>query len=175
MTAQIHFLISIILLEYDPPYCSVENSTRMPKSNGSFLGPGLPSVIPRFGPHGDMTTPLLGPTTPITPHSRSSNEYESSLSPHGQHRFAPVVPARNIDSPFHPGNIPAGSLSNQLLATSPFSSKLPTSMQSQLDIDFGFGGHQDQIKYEYDSTGIFHWCPARDIDKCLVSRQEIAP
>ena len=47
-------------------------------------------------------------------------------------------------------------------------------MQSQIDMDFGFGDHPDQIKYEYDSTGIFHWCPARDIEKCLVSRQEIA-
>ena len=36
----------------------------MPKSNGSVVGPGIPSVIPRFGPQGDMTTPLLGPSTP---------------------------------------------------------------------------------------------------------------
>ena len=38
----------------------------MPKSNGSVVGPGIPSVIPRFGPPGEMTTPLLGPPTPYT-------------------------------------------------------------------------------------------------------------
>ena len=29
------------------------------------------------------------------------------------------------------------------------------------------------ISYHYDSTGVFHWCRARDMDKCLYSRQEI--
>ena len=41
-------------------------------------------------------------------------------------------------------------------------------------MDFGFNPQQDQIKYEYDSTGIFHWCLHREIEQCLVSRQEIA-
>ena len=27
-----------------------------------------------------------------------------------------------------------------------------------------------QIEYEYDSTGIFHWCPARPMDEALLSR-----
>ena len=85
--------------------------------------------------------------------------------------MAPVVPARNNNSPFHPGNIPEEILN---ISLSPFTSKLPSSLQSQLDLDFGFRRNEDQIKYEYDSTGIFHWCHARDIDNCLVSRQEIA-
>ena len=29
----------------------------------------------------------------------------------------------------------------------------------------------DLVSYEYDSTGTFHWCRARDLDCCLVSRQ----
>ena len=56
-------MISELVIYY---LCSVENSTRMPKSNGSVVGPGIPSIIPRFGPPGDMTTPLLGPSTPYT-------------------------------------------------------------------------------------------------------------
>ena len=44
-------------------YHTVDKSTRMPKSNGSVVGPGIPSVIPRFTPHGDMSTPLLDPPT----------------------------------------------------------------------------------------------------------------
>ena len=30
----------------------------------------------------------------------------------------------------------------------------------------------DQIEYEFDSTGIFHWCPARPFTDVLVSRWE---
>lgn len=26
----------------------------------------------------------------------------------------------------------------------------------------------------YDSTGMYHWCPSRDLDKCLMDRQEAA-
>ena len=115
------------------------------------------------------------------------------LSPGSQHQIAPVVPARNTTSPFHPGNIPPSQIPGNItplqipvnipsptipdiptISLSPFTSKLPSSLQSQLDIDFGFESHRDQIKYEYDSTGIFHWCPPRDIEQCLVSRQEIA-
>ena len=106
--------------------------------------------------------------------SRSSHEYDGSfsLSPGRQQSMSPVVPSRNSNSPFHPENIPEPVSKN--LSISPFTTKLPTSLQSQLDVDFGFNCNQDQIKYEYDSTGIFHWCPAREMDRCLVSRQEIA-
>ena len=27
---------------------------------------------------------------------------------------------------------------------------------------------------QYDSTGMFHWCPSRKIDDCLMDRQEAA-
>ena len=132
----------------------------MPKINGSVIGPGAPAIIPRVGSQREATTLLLGPSTP----------YGRLPSPSG----APVVPARNRDSPFHPGNLTEQSPNIPSISLSPFTSKLPSSLQSQLDIDFGFDSHQDQIKYEYESTGIFHWCPARDIEHCLLTRQEIA-
>ncbi len=28
----------------------------------------------------------------------------------------------------------------------------------------------DQVQYEYDSTGIFHWCPARALEDVVLSR-----
>ena len=31
-----------------------------------------------------------------------------------------------------------------------------------------------QSKMQYDSTGMFHWCPSRKIDDCLMDRQEAA-
>ena len=98
-----------------------------------------------------------------------------ALSPTSPHQIAPVVPARNSNSPFHPANHSSpASPAIPPISLSPFTSKLPSSLQSQLDRDFGFSSRGDQIKYEYDSTGIFHWCHPRDIEQCLVSRQEIA-
>jgi hypothetical protein len=89
--------------------------------------------------------------------------------------MAPVVPARNSNSPFYPGNLPTPhSPIIPSIGLSPFTSKLPSSLQSQLNLAFGFNTQQDQIDYKYDSTGIFHWCPHRDIEQCLVSRKEIA-
>ena len=32
----------------------------------------------------------------------------------------------------------------------------------------------EQSKMQYDSTGMYHWCPSRDIDSCLMDRQEAA-
>ena len=44
----------------------VENSARMPQGNGSIIGSGVPSVIGRYGPHSEMTTPLLDNQTLFT-------------------------------------------------------------------------------------------------------------
>ena len=38
-------------------------------------------------------------------------------------------------------------------------------------MELGLGRAGDLVSYEYDSTGTFHWCCARDLDCCLVSRQ----
>ena len=32
----------------------------------------------------------------------------------------------------------------------------------------------EQSKMQYDSTGMFHWCPSRDIEGALMDRQEAA-
>ncbi len=32
----------------------------------------------------------------------------------------------------------------------------------------------EQSKMQYDSTGMFHWCPSRDIEQSLMDRQEAA-
>ena len=32
----------------------------------------------------------------------------------------------------------------------------------------------EQSKMQYDSTGMYHWCPSRDIQDCLMDRQEAA-
>ncbi len=32
----------------------------------------------------------------------------------------------------------------------------------------------EQSKMQYDSTGMFHWCPSRDIDASLMDRQDAA-
>ena len=32
----------------------------------------------------------------------------------------------------------------------------------------------EQSKMQYDSTGMYHWCPSRDITDCLMDRQEAA-
>ena len=32
----------------------------------------------------------------------------------------------------------------------------------------------EEISYEYDSTGTFHWCSARSMDHCLFSRQAMS-
>ena len=44
----------------------VDNSARMPQGNGSIIGSGVPSVIGRYGPHSEMTTPLLENQTLFT-------------------------------------------------------------------------------------------------------------
>ena len=32
----------------------------------------------------------------------------------------------------------------------------------------------EQSKMQYDSTGMYHWCPSRGINACLMDRQEAA-
>jgi hypothetical protein len=32
----------------------------------------------------------------------------------------------------------------------------------------------EQSQMKYDSTGMYHWCPSRNIDECLMDRQEAA-
>eukprot|EP00095_Tigriopus_kingsejongensis_P012668 maker-scaffold22_size673200-snap-gene-1.19 protein:Tk12668 transcript:maker-scaffold22_size673200-snap-gene-1.19-mRNA-1 annotation:"calcium-activated potassium channel" len=32
----------------------------------------------------------------------------------------------------------------------------------------------EQSKMQYDSTGVYHWCPSRDIEACLMDRQDAA-
>ena len=34
--------------------------------------------------------------------------------------------------------------------------------------------YQEEISYEFDSTGTFHWCPPRSMEHCLYSRQAIS-
>ena len=35
-------------------------------------------------------------------------------------------------------------------------------------------GEFEQSKMNYDSTGMFHWCPSRDLNDSLMDRQEAA-
>ena len=58
------------------------------------------------------------------------------------------------------------------ISLSPFSQKLPPSLQP--DRKLGLHYESDMISYQYDSTGVFHWCPSRLMEKCLYSRQEMA-
>ena len=46
------------------------------------------------------------------------------------------------------------------------------SVQLLLSEPFVYFRKDDQIEYEFDSTGIFHWCPARPFTDVLVSRWE---
>ena len=32
----------------------------------------------------------------------------------------------------------------------------------------------EQSQMKYDSTGMYHWCPSRNINDCLMDRQEAA-
>jgi potassium large conductance calcium-activated channel subfamily M alpha protein 1 len=32
----------------------------------------------------------------------------------------------------------------------------------------------EQSKMQYDSTGMYHWCPSRNIEACLMDRQDAA-
>ena len=32
----------------------------------------------------------------------------------------------------------------------------------------------EQSKMQFDSTGMFHWCPSRELSSCLMDRQEAA-
>ena len=127
----------------------MKRSPRMP--NGSSIVNTIPS---RYGITGEGTTPLLDPP--------SSSSYEilplKSLSPPSLHLRDPEVPKRNV--PEQPS-----------ISLSPFTSKLPTSLQ----VDKKLGLHQepDLISYHYDSTGVFHWCPPRVMEKCLFTRQEM--
>ena len=41
--------------------------------------------------------------------------------------------------------------------------------QTSVDVD-----GVEQSKMTYDSTGMYHWCPSRDITECLMDRQEAA-
>ena len=126
-------------------FVAADKSPRMPKCNGSVLGPGV-SVFGRYGcSPGEGTTPLLEPPS-------SSKK----CSPPGGAR-GPVVPERNQP----PARI----------SLSPFSTKLPTSLQ--VDQKLGLKTEPDLISYQYDSTGIFHWCPPRSMEVCLFSRQEM--
>ena len=51
-----------------------------------------------------------------------------------------------------------------------------------LCIFFYTGGHDEkgsngafsQSKMQYDSTGMFHWCPSRNLQDSLMDRQEAA-
>ena len=33
---------------------------------------------------------------------------------------------------------------------------------------------KEQSQMQYDSTGMYHWCPSRNINDCLMDRQEAA-
>ena len=92
----------------------------------------------------------------------------------GDHLLTNRTPSRNIDSPAYVKLHPLDSSNCANNTARPFTKDLPESLESQLNLDFGFEKHRDQIKYEYDSTGIYHWCRPREIDHCLLSRQEIA-
>ena len=127
--------------------------------NGSLLAPGMSGVFGgRYGRSpGEGSTPLLEPP------SSSSSSYERKLpakksSPPGGFR-APVVPERNQQTPAR-------------ISLSPFSSPLPPSLQQDQKLG-EVESEPDLISYHYDSTGIFHWCPPRCMERCLFSRQEM--
>ena len=62
----------------------VENSARMPQGNGSIIGSGVPSVIGRYGPHSEMTTPLLDNQTLFTRWLEPYRDYSLfNISPQG--------------------------------------------------------------------------------------------
>ena len=46
--------------------------------------------------------------------------------------------------------------------------------QNKGNNDTSENGTFAQSKMQYDSTGMFHWCPSRKIDDCLMDRQEAA-
>ena len=37
-----------------------------------------------------------------------------------------------------------------------------------------YNTYQEEISYEFDSTGTFHWCPPRSMEHCLYSRQAMS-
>ena len=135
-------------------FSTADKSPRMPKCNGSMIAPGVSGVFSgRYGcSPGEGTTPLLEP-----PSSTDRKMSSKKCSPPGGTR-APVVPERNQQPPAR-------------ISLSPFSTKLPTSLQ--VDQKLGLETEPDLISYHYDSTGIFHWCPPRSMEKCLFSRQEM--
>ena len=124
----------------------------MPNCNGlDIIGASLPR---KYGHTGEGTTPLLDPP--------SSYERLPSFRKHSTSRNK----AKDIEMADNSNSNPPK------ISLSPFSSKLPTSLQ--LDKKLGLHHESDLISYEYDSTGVFHWCTARSLDKCLFSRQEMA-
>lgn len=130
-----------------------EKSPRMPKCNGSIIPPGVSSVCGgRYGGSPGGATPLIEPTS-----CHHEKQNSKNISP--THAFrGPVVPERN-QPPLN------------RIRFSPFSTKLPTSLQ--VDQKLGPDKEPDLISYHYDSTGIFHWCPPRGMEVCLFSRQEM--
>jgi len=111
---------------------------------------------------------------------RPTPEYEAGYTAFPQtqaHPDPPSIPSRNSDGGSHLKlQTEGGPPPEKPIQLSPFVPRLPSSLQLQINMDFGFGqaAHKDQIKYEYDSTGIFHWVPHRHIEDVLVTRQEIS-
>ena len=139
----------------------------MPKCNGSIIGSTIPG---RYGHSGEGTTPLLEPPSSSYERYFWSNKFfkygllfyrlpMKRQSPTGSYREPPISD-RNPEPPA------------ARISLSPFTSRLPTSLQ--VDKKLGLHFEPDLISYHYDSTGVFHWCKSRSMEKCLFSRQEMA-
>merc|ERR1740129_92429 len=46
--------------------------------------------------------------------------------------------------------------------------------QSQGDHSYNEPTAVEQSQMKYDSTGMYHWCPSRNINDCLMERQDAA-
>lgn len=65
--------------------------------------------------------------------------------------------------------LPTYKYEHNISTPAPRPSNKPSMMQPLQYITY-----QEEISYEFDSTGTFHWCPPRSMEHCLYSRQAMS-